>query len=709
MNAPASLEDQLGDLRTSVRSDLNIVRRKENGQPTYVVHDPTSFATHTFSVDDYLVFGAIKPEHSLAEIFSSLEQAGKISADEKEDFYRFVLTLRKLNLLGHGGASGKDLHEQHLELEKAKRRGGVMKWLMPKIPLVNPDAFLERTIGYVGWLFHPLAGLVWLAIAAICISIVYSRIEEFSDQLGGILANGNLIFVWSSFIVVKIWHELGHGYACKRFGGSVPEMGTMVMMGTPLAYVDASSAWTFESKARRLVVMLGGMYFESMLSMAAVFIWALSDDPMMRSCAFQLVVMTSFTTVLFNANPLMRYDGYYVFTELVQIQNLRQIAGQLQKCFFKRLFLGVKTDFNEKLGFWSLLLVFFYGIASAIYLNMLTLSIAGMLAYALPTIGLGLAAYYILFNFGGKLRNLAVYLWSSQEVAGRKWWARTLCVLAFTALPAGLIFVPTPFRIRTHGVLTAEEEHLVRAKEEGIYDESLIELGKFVSISTPIARLQNFQLEHQTATTQAKLRQSRVEFDRSIAEGPTAMVQAREEYRRSSKEHADSIRRIADLTVSTEKQGNVAKLHIDSHSGRLVKRGDPIALILDGKPRIRTYLTEKELLHAIAKPGTKVVFSMVGQAHRTISGEILDVSVASEVEFQDLALTQLAGGDIVVDPQSNRVMSALYQITIDASDVAEDQNFHGRRVNVFLPRQYEPLGWFAYRKVVDFTHKLYVK
>ena len=111
---------------------------------------------------------------------------------------------------------------------------------------------------------------------------------------------------------LKVWHELGHAYACKISGGVVPDMGAFFMVGLPMAYVDVSSSWSFASQRRRMLVGLGGMYFESIAAAIAVFVWAATGPGIANSAAHFVVLMASLVTVIFNANPLMRYDGYYI-------------------------------------------------------------------------------------------------------------------------------------------------------------------------------------------------------------------------------------------------------------------------------------------------------------------------------------------------------------------------------------------------------------
>ena len=219
----------------------------------------------------------------------------------------------------------------------------------------------------------------------------------------GMLAPSNLPILWCVFIALKVWHELGHGYACKRFGGTVPEMGTILIVGNPLAYVDATAAWSFPERWKRLVVMCGGMFFESLVFIPCVFLWAFSSSPMLASCAYQLFVMASLVTILFNANPLMKFDGYFIASELLGIQNLRPKADAQIKRILSSTLVGVKVPPSPDSTTTKAMLVT-YGVSAVIYKFFLVISIAVLVATKFPLVGLALAAFHILTTRGDSVR-----------------------------------------------------------------------------------------------------------------------------------------------------------------------------------------------------------------------------------------------------------------------------------------------------------------
>src|SRR4029077_13640502 len=129
-----------------------------------------------------------------------------------------------------------------------------------------------------------------------------------------------------SFLVLKALHELGHGYAVKAFGGTVHEIGIMFLVFAPMPYVDASAASEFRSKWQRALVGAAGMLVEVFIAALALYVWLAVEQGLVRAFAYNVIVVAGISTVIFNGNPLLRYDGYYILSDLLEIPNLAQRA-----------------------------------------------------------------------------------------------------------------------------------------------------------------------------------------------------------------------------------------------------------------------------------------------------------------------------------------------------------------------------------------------
>ena len=322
--ATKTIAQRLGPVQAGLRSDLEVTRHLFRGQPQYIVRDPLTFQTHQFSQYDYQILVALNDSERLEETFQKLVDEEHLAAGQEDDFYQFILTLHRLNYLILPISDGKLLYERFAVRQRSARWRQVTGFLFLRVPLVNPDAFLDRTADFVRPLFTRTAFFLWMLMMFTGLGLLVRRWDAFKDPMHSMLANETLLFIWVALIGLKVIHEFGHAYACKIFGGKVPEMGAFFIAFTPCAYMDASAAWGFSRIRHRVIVSLAGMYFESVMAFVALLVWCWTADPLISSCAHHVVVLSTAVTIGFNINPLMRYDGYYVLSDLVGIPNLRQ-------------------------------------------------------------------------------------------------------------------------------------------------------------------------------------------------------------------------------------------------------------------------------------------------------------------------------------------------------------------------------------------------
>ncbi|GAB5442952.1 MAG: efflux RND transporter periplasmic adaptor subunit [Fuerstiella sp.] len=690
----------------TVRSDLHFSRQVYQGQPVYVVHDPITFRAHRLTVFQYRVLTALQSGQSLGENFQRQVLNSNFDQTGEQSFYDLVASFARLGLAITPGSSAARLYDQHLRLKAMKRRGRMLSVLFLKIPLVNPDRFLQRTQHLVAWMFTKSFALIWLLLIGLSASVVMARFDEIWQPLNGMLATRNLPFLWLSFVLLKIWHELGHGYACKVFGGYVPEMGTVLIAGTPAAFVDASSAWSFPQRWKRLVVMCGGMFFESLVFIPCVFIWGFSSDPFWKSCAYQLVVMASVVTFFFNANPLMKFDGYFILSELIGIQNLRPRADARIKSLLAQYVVGVSTQpSRDSRRVQSMLIA--YGISATIYKFFLVISIAMVVAIKFPMVGLALAVFHVALTVGGGAYRMMKYLLTSKETKPVRGRARLVAAGVLVGLPLLSLVLPVPFGIVTEGIVAADSEFFLNADAAGEFDQAFVPPGTTVDTATPLLALQNRRLQEQLSIARANLDDSIQR--RQVLEllDPAEARRQQAEVQEWQQQVAELQHRVDALSVTSPSAGVVVRLPRSHDRGTFFREGDPLAVVVDGEPVVRTWLNEDQIGSIEQAVGTTVSFLVPGDSVQSFEGTIRSVQPAATESFDQTALTYVTGGRIVVDPVTGRPTEPLFQVDIEpANDSALGLRQHGRRVHLRLPRRYESVAAWASRKCLRFVQEL---
>ena len=220
-----------------------------------------------------------------------------------------------------------ELLERAAKVDRARWLGNILNPLAVRLRFWHPDRFLERTLPLVNWLVGWRGGVLWMIVVLPAIVLCAQHWQELSENAADrILAADNILMMALSFLVLKALHELGHGYAVKAFGGIVHEIGIMFLVFAPMPYVDASAASEFRSKWRRALVGAAGMIVEVFIAALALYVWLAVEQGLVRAFAYNVMLVAGISTVLFNGNPLLRYDGYYILSDLLEIPNLAQRA-----------------------------------------------------------------------------------------------------------------------------------------------------------------------------------------------------------------------------------------------------------------------------------------------------------------------------------------------------------------------------------------------
>jgi putative peptide zinc metalloprotease protein len=503
-------------------------------------------------------------------------------------------------------------------------------------------------------------------------------------------------------------------------------MGMILIAGTPAAYVDATSAWSFPERWKRLVVMAGGMYFESIVAIPAVFVWAFATSPLLTSCAWQLVMMASLITLLFNANPLMKYDGYFIASELVGIQNLRGRADQYLKAWMKRIFLGLKSGqsaasatrraeadgetsvrgIGAGASSGSTLILAGYGIAAAIYRTLLIFGIAAMIATRFPMIGLALAAFHLVSTLGSSGLSLGRYLLTSPETARVRGRARLVAVLTLVIVPLLSFVVPVPFGVVAQGVVAAESEYFLNAETPGTLLQSLVNPGDTVNSGALLAQLKNPEVTEQAQLSRAELQEALLQWEVSRSTDITKSTELEARITELKHRLLESQRQVSALSITAPAGGRVARVLPSSQKGRYINIGDQAAVVVDGRTLLRTWLNEDELGSIQREPGTEIHFRIPGRSETTFVGRLVSIEPAAESTALHDAMTFSGGGTILLDPKTGLPLEPLFQVDISPSNETVLQLAdHGMRLSLQIPRRYESFAAWGLRRVMRFVQK----
>lgn len=706
--APAapSMADRLAEVCIELRSDLEVSRHVFRGVPHYVLRDPVSFGSHSFTLSDYRILTHLRGDRTLGETVEEMLADETLREEEIEHFYQFIFSLHKLGLLHLPISDEKTLYDRHLSRLKAKRAQLAKSLLFFRIPLVDPNAFLERTMTYVRPIFTKTAFALWFALVALASVVVLRNWAEFTEPVGNIFSNENLPLLWITLIGLKLFHELGHAYATKAFGGHVPEMGLFFMIFTPCAYVDASAAWGFSKKRERILVCMAGMYVELFIAALCLLAWSVMAPGLWRSVMHNAVMLASVITIGFNINPLMRYDGYYALSDAIEVPNLRARAQEEGTAILKRLLLGVRTQSRQISKSLRSFLVAF-GIAGGIYKVTLVMGISATIAIQFPVIGLLMGGLYLLSEVYGILKRSIPYLWRSEETAPVRAKAMGLSVLMLGGLPAALMGIPAPHSVSTMAVLSGEEEIFLRANASGFVAALPLQEGQEVEEGQEVLRLEDPGALARLEEVRARLDAAKMALAHSRSLDPALAHKDELQVRQLEDEVASRQAELDRLAVVAPTPGILTQ-RIDADSlGKFVKRGEALATVVGGRSVVRALLTEEDIAATRPSPGQAVEFRSLASPDELVMGRVLHVAPAGRREFDQSFAQFLDPVDYSVNPATGMAARSLFEIEVEVDATQSNSSVvQGLRGKLRIPAAAEPLGARLLRKARTFLLRL---
>ena len=697
------LADRLRHAAVGVRGDLEFTRHVMRGKVAYIARDPVSFETHAFSAADYRLLTALNGERTLGEAFASLCAVNACRPEDEEPFFRFVLDLHRSGLLSLPISDERRLQERH-ERHRAARLGQLLLApLFLRIPLWNPDAFLARTERHVRPLFTAWAFLAWCVMAAGCLFVLANRWNDLKADLPGLLAWQQLLSMWVVLVALKVIHEFGHGYAVRCFGGAVPEMGMSLVVLTPSAYVDASASWGFTSRLRRMVVCLAGVYFESFVAAAALLVWASTEAGPVHTIAHQVMVMASITTIGFNLNPLLRFDGYFLLSDLVQIPNLWQASRTHCLRVLRRVALGIDTPgpmWTRAEGVGLLL----YAMASTAFKITLMLAICTLIALKFAVVGMVAALVYGGWLIGSTLVRLLTYLcWSAETATVRR---RAVAVGSGALMAAAaLLTVPLPRAERVGGVVEAMVSRRANATESSAVGALLVADGARVEAGDAILRLESIDVDQALQDAQARWKVAALELELAEATGPIDAAMVRNRLVESESRLKAARARSESLTVRAPIGGIVTLEPPARRNGMVVPAGTSLATV-DGGSRIATLVLDQRSLAGLPQSIDRVEFRCVADPSRTLQGRVLSIAPAVGTSLASESMSIAGGGDIATSLVDGRAASGHVELKAEI-EIPEGVSIPlGARIEARFPLRHESLLRRWYGAVVWFNEEL---
>lgn len=690
-------------LKPQIREHARFSRHRYRGDLWYVLQDRSSGRSHRLTPSAYQLVGFMNGERTTQEIWQLAgERLGDDAPSQDE-------AIRLLGLLHAADVLRCDVPPDTVEMFQRQERRLEGEWwrrftnpMSVKIPLFDPDAFLERTLHLVKPLFSKPAAVAWIVLVLLAVLTAASRWTELTQNASAeLLDPRKLLLLWILYPIVKVVHELGHAYATKLWGGEVHESGIMFLVLMPIPYVDSSSASAFPSKWQRAGVGAAGIVVELFIASLALLVWANVEAGLVRSIAYQVVWIGGASAILFNGNPLLRFDGYYVLSDTIEIPNLgarsRQYLGSLAMrhiCRMERVRNPVIAP-GETAWFLG------YGVASFLYRFVILFGIAIFVANRFFVIGVALALFAIATQLVAPLLRQTAFLLTSPALGGKRPQALAITGVLLSALAVLVLLVPLPSRTRADGVIWPPQGAEVRAHADGFVLQVMARPGAPVVPGQPLILTRDPSLEAEVAVLKAQLRELRA---RHHAERGRERVKAgitASEIATTIATLAHARDRAGEVVIRSPATGTFVISQPHDLRDRFVKQGELIGYVLgESIDTVRLVVPQSEAArvrdfteHVEVRLQSRIADVLPARIRREIPG--------ATNRLPSRALGSQGGGRFAVDPTDPdglKTLEPVFQLELVLAEGTSIREIGGR-VHVRLDHGTEPLATQAYRGI----------
>ncbi len=704
---------RIANQRITLRASIRIHRQFYRGVKWYVLYEPFTNQYFRLQENAYEFISRLHLKKTIGQVWQELLEKDPDHSPGQGEIIEILSQLYQANMLHYDIAEDSfQLFDRRSKKQKKKVRSTILNIFFLRIPLLDPDAFLKRIKPLINLVISKPMALIWLIVVGIAGKLAFENFDSLQDQAQGALSPSNLFLLYACGILVKAIHEFGHASVVRRFGGEVHTVGIMFMLLAPLPYVDATAAWSFRSKWQRIFVSSAGMLFEFFIAAIAMIVWANVGGGPVKSVAYNTLFIASVSTLLFNINPLMRFDGYYILTDLLDMPNLQQHSVAHLKYILER-FIFRRTDATPvATKVHEAVIYTFYGFASAIYrfflfagiiiaISQQYLILAAVMAISLAItmlfIPCGKFIHYIFVNPGlARVRTRAVLL-------------TTVTLGAFLGI---LFYVPVPDTFTAPGILESTHYENTINRTRGHIIAVKASTGNFVNAGDTLLILENQELENKIQETRAAYEESRLLYYKALAENPENMYPITKRMQVFSQELEQYSIDKKNLTVCAPVSGIWHSPDAANFLGKWLKQGDSLGQIID--------TTEFRFVAAISQDDGSRIFSsknhsfsvrLNGDAFTDIAIESVKAIPTAQNELPSEALGWSGGGDIEVNTAGgNPTQTAEPFYLVQASFKHKEDGvlfLQGRAGKIRFHLGYTPLAKQASRKARQMLQKYY--
>lgn len=704
---------RVSGLRVALLPSVEVKTQVFRGRTWHVLQDTYTQRYFRASPEACHFIQNLRADKTVEEVWEDFVNHHPEDAPSREEVIQLLSQLHMSNLLYSLQHSDNEAIVKRYKKQKNKELlGKIASFMYLRIPLWNPDALLNR--------IRPLIMLCtgWGAFVIWTVMLLWGGLTAFEhrvdllDQSQGVLSVSNLPWLYVCLTVLKLFHEAGHAFVCKRFGGEVRTVGVMFLLFTPLPYVDASSSWGFPERWHRIYASFAGMAVEFFFAAAGALVWANTAPGLTHSLAFNVMLIGSISSLFFNGNPLLRFDAYYMLSDYAEIPNLYQKGQQQWKYFGDRYLLGTVSAQSKATDTKEWLWLTLYGLLSFIYLIIITMGISLFLMDQWLPLGLLVLAMTVHTRLLAPLYQLLKHLrgGATQGNRRRAWIA---VASSTTALVLVLGVIPFPDAVRAQGIVKANSATTLYLQTSGTLEQLHVRHGERLRAGQLIASLSNADLATDIATAEASQIETQAQYRQALHKSSSELSALQQKLDTLD----DRLRNLAGqrqlLEVRAEQDGEWVAPELHERVGSWLQRGQTLGEIVDPRSfRFVAVVAQEQTDRLFKQDFKQAELRFAGQADGNVLLTQMKIIPFQSDRLPSVALGWLGGGDIAVntsEPSGATAKESFYLLQTELPNAALKglSVLHGLTGTLRIQTPAQPLATQAYRAVQQLLQKRY--
>jgi len=512
---------QVAPIYVGLLPTIRVHKQLYRGQTWYVLQDSCSDKYYRVQELGYRFLSSLDHRKTLEQTWLEFVDKYPQHAPSQDDVIALLSQMHQMNLLYFRSQSQSEEIFQRFKKQKTKEKlTHLMAFIYFRLPLINPNDFLKKNIKWLALFFSVPAFLVWLFIVFFGAKSALDNVDSLFNQAQGILSVDNLLWLFVGMFVLKMFHELGHAIVCRKYGGDVHTMGLMFIALAPLPYLDASSSWSLRSKWHRAFVGAAGMYVELFFAAIAAIIWSQTAPGFVNSMAFNIMIIGSVSSLLFNGNPLLKFDAYYILSDIIDIPNLYQKSIKQWFYLGNILILGTQNPDEPAKHAYERRWFYSYGLLSFLYrlfvMTIILLYLADISLFLGVLMVIALSYMWII----GPTAKLIKYLAKSPELMKNRTRAVYSVLIATSLVLFFLVSLPIQNRMTLPGVIENLDKKTVFVQGGGTLTALYVHSGQHVNQGDSVFRFVNPELELELVIARSQLLETQWLIRRSLDSEP---------------------------------------------------------------------------------------------------------------------------------------------------------------------------------------------